>query len=268
MDTRARAERIVLEYVKKAVNVGFLSVTEKTQTRLHVHLGSFPLSLSHKAPIELFDVNALKAVQTEMLKALFRRYGVEYAAAEGKEMIAALAGSTVERYARAVVKAIPIVGKLLWEESEAVLAGASTYALAQIAVLRLELEQTFKELKFLAAKQVYEAEFETGKEVAARLKNEGTATALVIDFETAKKRYQEACQHEKPVTPEEDPFAIYVDDAPKAAANEAGRKAAAAPERPAEGSDEHLARLIELKEKGFLTEDEFDKYKQKLLNSN
>lgn len=264
MDTRGRVERIVLEYVGKSLQVGFLSVTQKTETRLHVHLGRFPVSVSHTAPLEFFDVSALKSLQIEMLKQLFERYAAAYTATEGNEMIAALLGSTLERYARAIVKAIPIVGKLIWEESEAVLAGAATYALAKIAVLRLELDQNFAELNFLALKQVYLAEFNIGKEVAAKIEKQGAGITLLLDFESMKQRYQQACQQEKPIMPADDPFAIYVDDPPAASTGETSTANSTADSGKSTAT--RLETLTQLKARGLITDAEFVKYQQKLLN--
>ena len=154
MDARERAERTVREYVQKSLKVGrvpFSRIVFDGEPRRYIEL-------------ERFDVRALKAVQLEMLKQLFRRYEVPYSASEGKAMISVLTGGNLERYVKALVMALPIVGQIFWDDSETILAGASTYALAQIAVLRLEFERHFFSLNVWAVKQVYNEEFEEGKE--------------------------------------------------------------------------------------------------------
>jgi uncharacterized protein (DUF697 family) len=210
-------------------------------------------------------VSALKAVQLEMLKRLFQRYETSYSASEGEAMISVLTGSYPERYVKALVRAIPLVGQIFWDNSETILAGASTYALAQIAVLRLESERHFSELYVRAVKQVYNEEFEKGKEIALKLENEESRDVLFIDFKTAKQRYKQVCHPEKKITPEEDPFAIYVEDIKETRDNKTFCSDFSPEERPFENIVEGFEILSNLKKKGVITEGEFKIQRQSLL---
>jgi uncharacterized protein (DUF697 family) len=140
MDARERAERTVREYMRKSLKVGFVPCSRIV----------FNTTPQTSVELQRFNVSALKAVQLEMLKRLFQRYEASYSASEGEAMISVLTGSYLERYVKALVRTIPLIGQMLWDNSETILAGASTYALAQIAVLRLECEQRFFDLNVWA----------------------------------------------------------------------------------------------------------------------
>lgn len=255
MDARERAERTVREYIRKSLKVGrvpFSRIVINEQPKSYVEL-------------ERFDVRALKAIQLEMLKQLFQRYGIPYSASEGNAMISVLTGNNLERYVKAFVRALPIVGQVFWDDSETILAGASTYALAQIAVLRLESERHFLTLNVQAVKQVYTEEFERGKEIALKLENEESASSLFIDFKTAKQRYKQLCHPEKTFTPEDDPCAIYVEDLKETRDRKMFCSDPTPEERPFENLVEGFEILSQLKKKGFITEGDFETQKQKLL---
>lgn len=270
MDARERAERIVIEQVRKAIKVGFVTLPITANINVEIKKRWLSTELSHSSPLNMkvFNVSALKTIQIEMLQQLFRRYGIDYSESEGDAMISVLIGGTLERYAKTVVQALPLVKHLLWDEdeSETILAGSSTYALAQIAVLRLELERSFSTFNLQAIKKVYAAEFKKGKKFAARLEKEEAGNFLVIDFESAKQLYERACHPEKQITPEEDPFAIYVEDPQATSQKETFSSNSNPAEHPSESIVENLEKLSRLKEKGVLTAEEFETQKQKLLN--
>jgi uncharacterized protein (DUF697 family) len=255
LDTRERAERTVREYIRKSLKVGrvpFSRIVIDGDPRRYIEL-------------KRFDVRTLKAVQLEMLKKLFQRYGVPYSASEGKAMISILTGGNLERYVKALARALPIVGQIFWDDSETILAGASTYALAQIAVLRLESERHFLSLNVYAVKQVYNEEFERGKEFASKLGNEESRDFLFIDFKTAKQRYKQLCHPEKKITPVEDPFAIYIEEVKETSDRRISYSDFTPEERPFENIVEGFEILSQLKEKGFITEGDFETQKQRLL---
>lgn len=268
MYTRERAERITREYVRKSLEISFISlpVTARvgTYTRLKPIHSWISIGLD-RAPFRIFDVGTLKNIQIEMLKVLFRRYGVKYSESEGKAMISALTGGNLGRYAKSIVKAIPIIGQIMWDESMPVMAAASTYALAQITVLRLELESAFFTLNLEAVKKVYAQEFEKGKDFASRLEKESPGSTLFIDFEAAKHLYDKACKKEKEVTPEDDPFAISIEDEKDKETREEVRSSADDEEPPSESVVEKIEKLAALKKRGVITEEEFNTQKQKLL---
>ena len=180
-------------------------------------------------------------------------------------MISILAGGNLERYVKALVRALPIVGQIFWDDSETILAGASTYALAQIAVLRLESERHFLSLNVCAVKQVYNEEFERGKEFASKLENEESRDFLFIDFKTAKQQYKQLCHPEKKITPAEDPFAIYIEEIKETSDRRTSCPDFTPEERPFENIVEGFETLSNLKKKGVITEGEFKIRRQSLL---
>jgi hypothetical protein len=157
------------------------------------------------------------------------------------------------------------VGQIMWDESMPIMAAASTYALAQVTVLRLELESDFFTLNLEAVKKVYAQEFEKGKDFASRLEKENPGTTLLIDFEAAKHLYDRACKKEKEVTPEVDPFAISIEDEKDKENCEEISSRSDFEEPSSESVVEKIEKLAQLKEKGVLTEEEFKTQKQKLL---
>ncbi len=258
MYSRERAERIIVEAMRKTVNIGFEPVTlGNAHVGIHVKQGWLSTGLSRHSPltVNMFDEGALKTAQFDMLEELFRRYGAEYSPAEATTMLSALVGGSLTRYA----KSLPIIGSFLRDESYSVpvAAAACTYALGQIAVLRLEMEQPFTRLNFSAVTYVYRQEFQRGKILARTLEQGHSNATIVLDFEAARRWYEQACQ--KPSILEKDPFAISIEEMPPSSAQ------ATSSSEPA-SLVERFERLAALRANGALTDEEFQTQKQQLLN--
>lgn len=262
MYSRERAERIIIEAMRKALQIGYKSINlGNAHIGIHSGRGGVWAGLFKRTPInlEMFDEDALKTAQLEMLQDLFRRYGADYSSAEANTMLSALIGSSLERYVKAFIKSIPVLGNLLHDDSDSPpsLAAASMYALGQVAVLRLEKEQPFSALNLSAMRQVFQRAFEQGKTLSRTIKEGQSNSTIVLDFETARKRYEEACQ--KPISKAEDPFAISIEEirSPSSQAPTSEKQG---------GLMEKFEQLSALREKGVLTEEEFHEQRQKLLN--
>ncbi|GAK50065.1 hypothetical protein U14_01291 [Candidatus Moduliflexus flocculans] len=264
MYSRERAERIIVEAMRKALQIGYKSINlGNAHIGINSGQGGVWAGLFKRTPVnlEMFDEGALKTTQLNMLQDLFRRYGVDASPAEVNAMLSALIGNGLERYAKAFLKSIPFLDSLIYDEADSlpVLAAASTYALGQIAVLRLEMEQPFGKLNLQAVKQTFQREFEHGKTLSRAIKEGQSSSTIVLDFETARKRYEHACQQPNPI--EDDPFAISIEEmSPRSAS-----KHAPSPKKP-DGLAEKFEQLATLREKGILTEEEFQAQRQKLLN--
>jgi len=188
MEKAAQSEKIIKEHVLWSLGAGLL-------------------------PIPLVDLAAVTLVQLDMLKQLCRVYERDYSTSEGKIILSAMTGGTLARLGATMLKALPGIGTLLGGVSMSIMAGASTYAVAKVAIAHFTGGGSLFDFDLDAAKDVYEQEFEHGKQYAA-------------DLEKERKR--------KASTSEDDIFG-------------------------------KLEKLAALKEKGIISEEEFDAQKQKYL---
>ena len=187
MSKRRQAEKIVKEHVMWALGAGLV-------------------------PIPLVDIAAVTVVQLDMLKQLCRLYGKDYSDSEGKVLLSAMTGGTLARIGASALKSLPGIGTLLGGVSMTIMSGASTYAVARVAMMHFETGGDFFNFDLDSAKRVYEEEFEKGKEFASNLEKEKKASKTSSDDVVAK-----------------------------------------------------LEKLAQLKEKGIITDEEFDTKKQQLL---
>lgn len=164
-------------------------------------------------PIPIVDIAAVTMVQLDMLKQLCRVYERDYSTSEGKVLLSAITGGTLARIGATMLKALPGIGTLLGGVSMSIMAGASTYAIAKVAIMHFEGGGDLFNFDLDSAKKVYEDEFEKGKEYASDLDKERKRKASASGDDVFKK----------------------------------------------------LEKLAELKEKGVISEEEFDTQKQKLL---
>ena len=83
-------------------------------------------------PVPIADVAAVTAVQLEMIRNLAARYGSSWNAERVKAVVVSLAGASAARMGASALKSIPIAGTLVGGAAQAVLSGASTYAVGQV----------------------------------------------------------------------------------------------------------------------------------------
>lgn len=154
-------------------------------------------------PLPILDIVAVSAIQLDMLKQLALLHEVRFSESEGKAWVSALAGNMIARIGANALKLIPGIGSIIGGISMSILAGASTYAIGQVAARHFASGGSFGNLDMSAAKRAYEEELERGKQVAqnlssqnkdafeklerlAKLKEKGVISAE--DFEQQKKR--------------------------------------------------------------------------------
>jgi len=123
-------------------------------------------------PLPIVDIVAVTAIQVDMLKQIASEYGVSFSESEGKAWVSALAGNLMVRIGANALKLIPGIGSVLGGLSSAIVSGASSYAIGQVAVTHFESGGTFSNLDMEAARRAYEQEFERGKQVAKDLASE------------------------------------------------------------------------------------------------
>ncbi len=121
-------------------------------------------------PFPVVDVGVLTLVQLSMMKQLCRIYDVDYSRRVSKSLITALVGNALVRVGAIVTKLIPGYGYVVGSISLAILSGASTYALGQVFVNHLDGGNDLFNFDVDQAKEMYDREFERGKEYAGKLK--------------------------------------------------------------------------------------------------
>src|SRR5690349_18174534 len=84
-------------------------------------------------PLPLVDLAAVTAIQIDMIKQLAEHYGRDYNVMSGKAFVGALTGSGLAMFGASVIKTIPVIGSVVGGVSVPVFAGASTWAVGQMA---------------------------------------------------------------------------------------------------------------------------------------
>ncbi len=116
-------------------------------------------------PIPGADLAAVTAVQLNMLRQLAKQYDIKFMESIGKNIITAIAGSSIARVAASLVKIIPGVGTVVGEMSMAAMSAASTYALGKMFARHFANGGTFDDFDMRSSKKVYEEELKNGKKV-------------------------------------------------------------------------------------------------------
>ena len=210
------------------------------------------MGASFIVPIPIADVFAVSALQLDMIRQLCRVYDKDFSESSGKAIITSLTSSIMARAgARSLIKLIPGIGTVIGGIAVSVFNGASTYALGQVFKRHFDSGGTILDFDPERLKKMYTEQFEKGKKVAENLRKD-------------KKAYKEA-----EAAKTESTQAATEADAHKVA--EAAAKAAreAAMEAKKARDKEILDRLKEaadLKERGVLSDEEFEDLKKRLLS--
>lgn len=192
-------------------------------------------------PLPVVDIFAVSAAQLDMIRQLCRVYDVDFAETKGKAIVSSLTTATLARMgAGSLVKMIPLFGTYLGGVTNAVMAGASTYALGNVFKIHFETGGTILDFDADRLKKLYKEQFEKGKKVAEELRQQQ---------EAKRKAAEEAAQDMKTETSIDDVMEETLNTEP----NE---------------TDELITRLKqlgELKANGIITEEEFENMKKRLM---
>jgi uncharacterized protein (DUF697 family) len=191
-------------------------------------------------PVPVADVLAVSASQLDMIRQLCKVYDQDFNETQGKAIVSSLTTATLARIgAGSLAKMIPVVGSVVGSVANAVMAGASTYALGQVFKSHFDTGGTILDFDVDRLKKMYKEQFEKGKKVAEEMKKQ----------QEAKKKAEES--------------ATAVSDADLVPDRQAPEPAAKA------HSDSdlftRLKELGELKTAGIITEEEFDRMKKKII---
>lgn len=189
-------------------------------------------------PIPMLDMAAVTGLQFNLCKDLCELYGVNFNESMTKNIITSLAGATLAKVGASLIKAIPVVGSMLGGVPMVVLSGTSTYSIGHVFKKHLEIGDIFSTFKFDNAKKMYDNIFDQGK---------GYVNNLYETFIGGKKNPENTDTQNN--TKEE---------------SKADTQAKEAYENT-EDVFEKLRILGELKDKGVLTEAEFQAKKSELL---
>lgn len=124
-------------------------------------------------PVPVIDIVAVSAVQLDMIRQIAKVYEKDFSETQGKAIVSALTSSTLARAgASSIAKMIPVVGTYIGGASNAILAGASTFALGEVFKRHFETGGTILDFDVERLKRLYKEKFEKGKYVAKEIKKE------------------------------------------------------------------------------------------------
>lgn len=156
MNKRAEADRIVKQHVLWAIGAGLI-------------------------PIPVVDFAAVTGIQIDMLSRLATIFEVDHESSTGKTFVAALTGTTFARIGASMVKAIPGIGSVIGGVSMSIMSGASTYAVAQVAIENFRSGRPLEDIDMVSAEKAYRAAYDDGKDYASALEDEGAAGQEVFE---------------------------------------------------------------------------------------
>jgi len=196
-------------------------------------------------PVLVADIFAVSALQLDMIRQLSRVYDVDFSETQGKALVTSLTSSTIARVtAGSIVKLIPGIGSLIGGATVSVFAGASTYALGEVFKKHFESGGTILDFDPARLKKVYKEKFEKGKKVAKEMRAKQEQAEKAADIPVPDEAaYNEPV--EKPAVP-----VVSMEET----AEEKGRRILG-----------KLKEISEMKDKGILTDEEFEKMKDKLI---
>jgi uncharacterized protein (DUF697 family) len=187
-------------------------------------------------PIPVADMMAVTAIQVDMLKQVSSIYNQDFSDASFKNWIGTLTGSALS----GAIKFIPGIGSLIGGVSMAALAGASTYAVGQVFLEHFEAGGSLKDFEVEKFKDFYEKQFEKGKNLVKEWQKD-----LRQSGDSAK---EEAAAPNQP---------------PKAPST----SAPVADAKPEVDVVAKLRELSDLLDRGIITQEEFKRLKDRILQS-
>jgi uncharacterized protein (DUF697 family) len=189
-------------------------------------------------PLPILDVVAVSAIQLNMYKELCMLYQSDYNEAFAKNIISAITGATLAKIGASFLKSIPVIGTLLGGMPMVVLSGTSTYAMGQVFKKHLEIGEMMSAFSFENAQKIYDDAFSKGKSYVEELQRRASEA---MGFKTSEKTNKT----------DED-----VEDVKSTTEN---------PKNESENIIEKLQFLATLKEKGLLSDEEYQEKRASLL---
>ena len=200
------------------------------------------MGASYVIPLPVADVFAVSALQLDMIRQLCRVYGLDFAETQGKAIVSSLTTSTMARAgARSLIKLIPGLGTVVGGITVAAVNGASTYALGQVFKKHFKTGGTILDFDTERLKKMYNEQFEKGKTIATKWKEEAE--------EEERKKSEENQGEFKPS-----------DEVPAPPKTETS-----SPIMPTDEALAKLKELAEMKAQNIITEEEFQLMKKRII---
>ena len=198
-------------------------------------------------PVSLVDIAAVTAIQLDMMRQLSRLYGFNFSENEGKGWVTAISTSTLAKAGSSLLKLVPGVGTILGGASMSLFSGASSYAIGQAFYIQLKTKGNFDDFDLEESKKAYKEAFEQGKEKIKSWKDG-----------VMQSRDEQMSQAEDTPKPQTSP----AEPAPEPEKTEAPKQE---PQAEPEDAISKLERLAAMRDKGLLSDEEFQVMKNKLL---
>jgi uncharacterized protein (DUF697 family) len=125
-------------------------------------------------PVPIMDIAAITGVQLDMISRLAKKYDVDFDAERGRIFIGSLVGASAAnflgRIGSSMLKIIPGIGTVLGMSSQALLAGASTYALGRLFQRYFEEGKDLLDFDVERIRADFDSLVNRGKEVVKQMK--------------------------------------------------------------------------------------------------
>lgn len=195
-------------------------------------------------PVPILDSVGVAAIQLDMVRQLSRVYNIAFEDTKYKAIVTSILGTFLARAgAKSLIKLIPIAGSYVGGAAMGILAGASTYTLGELFKSHFENGGTMLDVDVSRMKRQFAEKFEKNKEVVQKIKEE---------HEKNREQGEEQGGFSEPIFSEEQSEK----GEPQSDDNTTSKMM---------NLMEELERLAALKEKGILSEEEFQMMKKKLM---
>lgn len=252
----------VFDYTAKKIKETVMGDNKKNDKSKHAdtvirnHV-IWSMGASFIVPIPIADVFAVSALQLDMIRQLCRVYEKDFSESSGKAIITSLTSSIMARAgARSLIKLIPGIGTIVGGVAVSIFNGASTYALGQVFKRHFDSGGTILDFDPERLKKMYNEQFEKGKKVAEQLRKDREAQEKAKEANAGKAKAKTEAEAEPKASKAEKEAAA---QAAKEAAMEAKKK------RDKDILD-RLKEAADLKERGVLSDEEFEDLKKRLLS--
>lgn len=131
-------------------------------------------------PVALADILTITAIQVDMVRQLCSVYQVPYSRTRVKSILASLLATTLARAgARSLIKKVPVIGWAIGGATQALFAGASTYAIGKLFKAHLAEGGTLVDFNIARAKKYYASFLRVGVAIVRTWLNRKSATSHV-----------------------------------------------------------------------------------------
>lgn len=134
-------------------------------------------------PVPVADVVVITSIQMDMLRQIAEVYMVDFNKEAGKSFASSLIGVSIARIGASFFKALPGIGLILGVGAQAILAGASTYAIGKLFQSHFSNHGTMLDFDVESVRDKYEDLLRKGKEVVRELREKSKRDDLFGSIE-------------------------------------------------------------------------------------